>query len=184
MVRTAPRGTSVNLSCYGVAGTSARRTGPDARQGGQASQSASQQVGAEDLTQVSGTCLRIADWIEQHMKPSTANRPAFVDEKFAKGYYYSLEPSFIYLKEEDTYATARGPGFTECYDRYDGPTSGKFKIRTTPSGKLLSGLTYAVSNATVLYMGSARAQASRSRASRTTESRSPSPTRSSCRSAS
>ena len=61
----------------------------------------------------------IADWIEQHMTPSTANRPAFVDATFTKGYYYSLEPSFIYLKEEDTYATARGPGFTECYDRYD-----------------------------------------------------------------
>ncbi len=70
----------------------------------------------------------IADWIEQHMTPSTANRPAFVDAKFAKRYYYSLEPSFIYLKEENTYATARGPGFTECYDRYDGPTSGKFRM--------------------------------------------------------
>ena len=70
----------------------------------------------------------IADWIEQHMTPSTANRPAFVDATFTKGYYYSLEPSFIYLKEEDTYATARGPGFTECYDRYDGPTSGKFRM--------------------------------------------------------
>ncbi|MCW3094506.1 MAG: hypothetical protein JWL77_124 [Chthonomonadaceae bacterium] len=70
----------------------------------------------------------IADWIEQHMTPSTANRPAFVDATFTKGYYYSLEPSYIYLKEEDTYATARGPGFTECYDRYDGPTSGKFKM--------------------------------------------------------
>ncbi len=69
----------------------------------------------------------IADWIEQHMAPSTANRPAFVDAKFAKGYYYSLEPRFIYLKEEDTYATARGPGFTECYDRYDGGTSGTFR---------------------------------------------------------
>ena len=70
----------------------------------------------------------IADWIEQHMAPSTARRPAFVDANFAKGYYYSLEPSFIYLKEENTYATARGPGFTDCYDRYDGPTSGKFKM--------------------------------------------------------
>ncbi|HXE53793.1 MAG TPA: hypothetical protein VN541_12295, partial [Tepidisphaeraceae bacterium] len=69
----------------------------------------------------------IADWIEQHTTPSTANRPAFVDKKFAKGYYYSLEPSFIHLKEEDTYATARGPGFTPCYDRYDGGTSGNFR---------------------------------------------------------
>ena len=69
----------------------------------------------------------IADWIERHMTPSTANRPAFVDANFTKGYYYSLEPSYIYLKEEDTYATARGPGFTECYDRYDGGASGIFR---------------------------------------------------------
>jgi len=34
-----------------------------------------------------------------------------------------LQPrAFLHLlKEEDTYATARGPGFTDCYDRYDGP---------------------------------------------------------------
>jgi len=69
----------------------------------------------------------IADWIEQHMTPSIANRPAFVDTNFTKGYYYSLEPSYIYLKEEDTYATVRGPGFTECYDRYNGGASGNFK---------------------------------------------------------
>ncbi len=70
----------------------------------------------------------IADWIEQHMTPSTAKRPAFVDATFTKGYYYSLEPSFIDLKEEGVYATARGPGFTACYDRYDSPTSGKFRM--------------------------------------------------------
>jgi len=69
----------------------------------------------------------IADWIEQHMTPSMANRPAFADASFAKGYYYSLNPSFIYLKEEDSYAMARGPGFTPCYDRYDAPGSGTFK---------------------------------------------------------
>src|ERR1700681_96038 len=70
----------------------------------------------------------IADWIEQHMTPSTANKPAFVDATYTKAYYYSLESSRIYLKEENSYATARGPGFTECYDRYDGPRSGKFKM--------------------------------------------------------
>jgi hypothetical protein len=69
----------------------------------------------------------IADWIVQHMQPSTANRPAFADASFTKSYYYSLEPSFIYLKEEQTYATARGPGFTETYDRYDAGSSGTFK---------------------------------------------------------
>jgi hypothetical protein len=68
----------------------------------------------------------IADWIEQHMQPSSANRPAFVDANFTKSYYYSLEPSFIYLKEEQTYATVRGPGFTESYDRYDAGRSGTF----------------------------------------------------------
>src|SRR6202008_185373 len=41
----------------------------------------------------------IADWIEQHLQPSTANRPLFADKDFTKSYYYSLEPSFIYLKE-------------------------------------------------------------------------------------
>jgi predicted esterase len=67
----------------------------------------------------------IADWIEQHMKPSTVNKPAFVDGTYTKTYYYSLEPARIYLKEENSYATARGPGFTECYDRYDGPNMGR-----------------------------------------------------------
>ncbi len=62
----------------------------------------------------------IADWIEQHITPSTANRPAFVDANDTKRHYYSLEPSRINLKEEDTYCTARGPGFTECYDLYAG----------------------------------------------------------------
>jgi pimeloyl-ACP methyl ester carboxylesterase len=69
----------------------------------------------------------IADWIEQHMHSSTANRPGFADATFTKSYYYSLDPSFIYLKEEQTYATARGPGFTESYDRYDAAPSGTFR---------------------------------------------------------
>src|SRR6266849_9073602 len=63
----------------------------------------------------------IADWIEQHMHPTEANRPAFVDSTFTKSHFYSLDNSFIYLKEEDTYATARGPGFVPSYDRYDAP---------------------------------------------------------------
>jgi len=71
----------------------------------------------------------IADWIERHMQPSSANRPAFADASFTKSYYYSLEPSFIYLKEELTYATVRGPGFTESYDRYDANRSGAFRTR-------------------------------------------------------
>lgn len=69
----------------------------------------------------------IADWIEQHMQPLNANRPAFADKDFTKSYYYSLDPSFIYLKEEQTYATARGPGFTESYDRYDANRPSTFR---------------------------------------------------------
>src|SRR3989442_11373624 len=68
----------------------------------------------------------IADWIEQHMQPVEANRPAFVDSTYTKAHYYSLENSFLYLKKEDTYATVRGPGYVPSYDRYDGPTSGNF----------------------------------------------------------
>ncbi|HTX37842.1 MAG TPA: hypothetical protein VME43_22590 [Bryobacteraceae bacterium] len=69
----------------------------------------------------------IADWMVQHMQPSSANRPAFVDANFTKSYYYSLQPSFIYLKEEQTYATVRGPGFTPSYDRYDAIRASTFK---------------------------------------------------------
>ncbi len=51
----------------------------------------------------------IADWIEQHMHPVDANRPAFADSTYTKTHYYSLESSYVYLKQEDTYATVRGP---------------------------------------------------------------------------
>jgi hypothetical protein len=60
------------------------------------------------------------------MHPVDANRPAFVDSTYTKAHYYSLESSFLYLKQEDTYATVRGPGYVPSYDRYDGPTSGNF----------------------------------------------------------
>jgi pimeloyl-ACP methyl ester carboxylesterase len=61
----------------------------------------------------------IADFIEQSVQPATAARPDFVDETFTKSYYYSDENSYLYLPKEDTYATCRGPQFTNCYDRYD-----------------------------------------------------------------
>jgi hypothetical protein len=50
-----------------------------------------------------------------------------VDANYTKRYYYSLEPSYIFLKEEATYATARGPGFTECYDHYYANNPGTFR---------------------------------------------------------
>ena len=64
----------------------------------------------------------IADWIEQHMQPSEANRPAFADATHTKTHYYSLDSSYIYLKQENTYAPVRGPGYVPSYDRYTFPS--------------------------------------------------------------
>lgn len=61
----------------------------------------------------------IADWIEANMKPTFERRPAFADEKWIKSYFYGLENTYVFLPEEKTYASCRGPGFTECYERYD-----------------------------------------------------------------
>jgi pimeloyl-ACP methyl ester carboxylesterase len=70
----------------------------------------------------------IADWIVGHMQLATAARPAFADQTFTKTYYYSLEDSYIPLKEEKTFAVCRGPGFVECYDRYDVRTKSQWGI--------------------------------------------------------
>jgi hypothetical protein len=62
----------------------------------------------------------IADWIVEHVQPANeVSRPDFVNDKSIKSYYYSLESTNLWLKEEKTYANCRGPGFVECYDRYD-----------------------------------------------------------------
>jgi pimeloyl-ACP methyl ester carboxylesterase len=71
----------------------------------------------------------IADWIVQHLLPATAaNRPAFTDDSYIKSYYYSLQSTNLYLKEEKTYANCRGPGFTESYDRYDAKTESRWGV--------------------------------------------------------
>ena len=70
----------------------------------------------------------IADWIEQNMKLTNPVRPDFADDRFIKTYYYSLNNSYSYLKEEDTYATTRGPGFTPFYERYDLKTNSQWGI--------------------------------------------------------
>ncbi len=70
----------------------------------------------------------IADWIVEHTRPSQIAPPAFADEKFIKSYYYSLESTNIWLKEEKTFANCRGPGFVECYDRYDEKTSSQWGL--------------------------------------------------------
>jgi hypothetical protein len=70
----------------------------------------------------------IADWIEQHSMPGPGTRPDFANEKFVKSYYYSLESTNLWLKEERTYANCRGPGFVECYDRFDEKTSSQWGL--------------------------------------------------------
>jgi len=60
----------------------------------------------------------IADFVEQS-QAAPAPRPAFLDDTFVKSSYYSVENSYIYLQKEDTYATCRGPQFSQSYDRYD-----------------------------------------------------------------
>ena len=64
----------------------------------------------------------IADWIEAEARPREDSPSDFGDESFRKSYYYGAESSYIPLKEEKTYAICRGPGFTECYERYDSMT--------------------------------------------------------------
>jgi hypothetical protein len=61
----------------------------------------------------------IVDWMIKNLKPSKAAPPEFVDSTFVKSYYYSLENSYVYLPEEQLYATCRGPEYTPCYERYD-----------------------------------------------------------------
>jgi pimeloyl-ACP methyl ester carboxylesterase len=70
----------------------------------------------------------IADWIVEHLLPSPSARPEFANEKFIKTYYYSLESTNLWLKEEKTWANCRGPGFVECYDRYDEKTSSQWGV--------------------------------------------------------
>jgi pimeloyl-ACP methyl ester carboxylesterase len=70
----------------------------------------------------------IADWIEKNVQPSGGDRPSFVDPTFTKSSYYSLADSYKKLEEEKTYAICRGPGFTECYDRYDATTKSQWGI--------------------------------------------------------
>jgi pimeloyl-ACP methyl ester carboxylesterase len=69
----------------------------------------------------------IADWIEKNVRPS-GDRPGFADEIFTKTSYYSFADSYQKLAEENTYAVCRGPGFTECYDRYDSTTRSQWGV--------------------------------------------------------
>jgi len=45
--------------------------------------------------------------------------PLLPATKFIKSYYYNYTNKYIAILPESTYATCRGPLFTDCYDRYD-----------------------------------------------------------------
>lgn len=60
----------------------------------------------------------IADWMEQNAKPVEVAKPAFVGVKFTRTSFYSLTNWYRDFPKEGTYIACRGPGFTECYDRY------------------------------------------------------------------
>ena len=60
----------------------------------------------------------IADFIAQSFRPATSTPPGFVGARSTKTCYYSLDNSYRDYPEEGTRITCRGPGFTECYDRY------------------------------------------------------------------
>jgi pimeloyl-ACP methyl ester carboxylesterase len=60
----------------------------------------------------------LADWIEGNLKPAGGTPPAFVPGKFTKTSFYSAESFYRDYSKEGTYIACRGPGFTECYDRY------------------------------------------------------------------
>lgn len=68
----------------------------------------------------------LADWIVRYATPAPDARPAFVEGSAVKSYYYSPKSAFIHLADEKTYATVRGPGFVECYERYDVKTDSRW----------------------------------------------------------
>ena len=70
----------------------------------------------------------IADWIEANVRTPDSGRFAFEDKSFRRSYYYNVESTYRPLKEEKTYAICRGPGFAECYERYDATTKSPWGV--------------------------------------------------------
>jgi pimeloyl-ACP methyl ester carboxylesterase len=66
----------------------------------------------------------LADWIEANIKPANSTLPAFLPGKFTRTSFYSPETFYREYPKEGTYIACRGPGFTECYDRYAFDLSG------------------------------------------------------------
>ena len=61
----------------------------------------------------------IADWIVAHTQPKKRERPGFAGDSFVRSYYYKNDSSYREFEPEKTYATCRGPGVVESYERYD-----------------------------------------------------------------
>jgi len=61
----------------------------------------------------------IADWIEQNVQPASGEVFSLADTTLVKSHFYSFANTFAFFPEDNVYMTCRGPGFTECYDRYD-----------------------------------------------------------------
>jgi pimeloyl-ACP methyl ester carboxylesterase len=83
----------------------------------------------------------LAEWIEQNVRPVSNTPPAFVGGKFTKTSFYSGENFYREYPREENFISCRGPGFTECYDRYafglDG-VEGTISVivpKTTAAGK-------------------------------------------------
>jgi hypothetical protein len=88
----------------------------------------------------------IAGWVEDNMKPDSGVAPVApaiaaltappttglttptTGLTFEKSYYYSYANSYRLIQPENTYATCRGPLFTDCYERYDVKTSSTWGI--------------------------------------------------------
>ena len=66
----------------------------------------------------------LADWIEQNVSPVSGTQPAFLTGKSTKSSFYSRESFYRDYPKEGTYITCRGPGLTECYNRYAFDLSG------------------------------------------------------------
>ncbi|MDB6155303.1 MAG: hypothetical protein JWL90_3756 [Chthoniobacteraceae bacterium] len=60
----------------------------------------------------------IADFIVQSIRAGGGPLPDYVNGKFTRNSFYSIENSYRDFPEQGTFITCRGPWFSECYDRY------------------------------------------------------------------
>jgi hypothetical protein len=70
----------------------------------------------------------IAGWMEKNTAPEEGRPPVQAGLEFHKSYYYSYDNTYRFLRDEDIYASCRGPLFTETYDRWDESTGSDLGI--------------------------------------------------------